>query len=125
LTDDWVGITLDCVFRCDVGEEFSPEFELANDFTEIDDVKGSSRVVLLKNKLDHLIYIEVFVLGVWNEDIVVFEKERKFGVFVLDVDHFGFGVYDALFLSKFLDYMPSVKNYMPSVKNEKNLFIVR
>jgi len=87
LADDWIGITLDCVLWCDVGEEFSPELELTDDFTEIDDVKRGSRVVLLQNELNHLIDVEVFVLGVWNEDIVVFEKERKFGILVLDVDH--------------------------------------
>jgi len=88
LTDDWVGITLDCVFWCDVGEEFSPELELADDFTEIDDIKRGSGVVLLKNELDHLIDVEVFVLVVWNKDIVIFKEERKLGILVFNVDHF-------------------------------------
>jgi hypothetical protein len=90
LADDWVGVALHCIFGVNVGEEFSPEFELADDFTEIDDVKGGCGVVLLENELNHLIDVEVFVLGVWNEDIVVFEEERKFGILVLYVDHWGF-----------------------------------
>jgi hypothetical protein len=89
LTDDWGGITLDCVFGVDVGEEFSPELELADDFTEIDDVKRGSGVVLLKNELNHLIDVEVLVLGVGDEDIVVFEEERKFGILILNVNHCG------------------------------------
>jgi hypothetical protein len=96
LTDDWVGVAFHCVFGVDVGEEFSPEFELADDFTEIYDVKGGCGVVLLENKLNHLIDVEVLVLGVWNEDIVVFEEERKFGVFILDVDHLWLSVYSGV-----------------------------